>query len=353
MKPFLLVFVLSIVIIFSKDLNAQCEGVTPTASNILNHGVTGEFGIYSPQTPFTVQVEGDIQHTSLQRLKEDGTVQYYYYPYNTTESPGSTFPIPNDTWTKVTVNGSNVFYVRLPTRSEVGNLDPDFVVSQFGGKYDKVPCNYSWNSVLSHDDPTLPLSVGINGPLTVEWKTTGNWTANVTGGFGTVSYQWKWRNNDPDNGIYPNDWSTYSVSSTSSSFSHYQSIPEIDIQLKILKGIQSDSTEIHITRTGYGGPLLKGKNKSSVIPQTNMLYPNYPNPFNPSTQIKYDIKEAGFVSLKVYDSLGKEVAALVDGNRAAGSYSVNFNASKLSSGIYLYKLVTGNYVKSEKMILMK
>ena len=84
-----------------------------------------------------------------------------------------------------------------------------------------------------------------------------------------------------------------------------------------------------------------------------MLNQNYPNPFNPSTQIKYSIKEAGLVQLKVYDILGKEVANLVNENIEAGFYSVNFNASQLSSGIYFYKLQSGTFVSSKKMLLIK
>ncbi|MBW7869357.1 MAG: T9SS type A sorting domain-containing protein, partial [Brumimicrobium sp.] len=66
---------------------------------------------------------------------------------------------------------------------------------------------------------------------------------------------------------------------------------------------------------------------------------NYPNPFNPSTKISYSIKEEGLVTLKVYDVLGKEVATLVNENKAVGNYEVDFNASHLSSGIYYYKII--------------
>jgi hypothetical protein len=86
---------------------------------------------------------------------------------------------------------------------------------------------------------------------------------------------------------------------------------------------------------------------------TEYLISNYPNPFNPTTTINYQLPESGFVTLKVYDSLGKELATLVNENKAAGYYKVNFNASKLSSGIYIYKLTSNNVNISKKMILMK
>uniref|UniRef100_A0A832G1D2 T9SS type A sorting domain-containing protein n=1 Tax=Ignavibacterium album TaxID=591197 RepID=A0A832G1D2_9BACT len=83
------------------------------------------------------------------------------------------------------------------------------------------------------------------------------------------------------------------------------------------------------------------------------LAQNYPNPFNPTTNISYSIKEAGFVSLKVYDVLGREVATLVNENQTPGVYTVPFNASNLSSGMYLYRLETGSFVKVNKMMLLK
>ena len=83
------------------------------------------------------------------------------------------------------------------------------------------------------------------------------------------------------------------------------------------------------------------------------LYQNYPNPFNPSTTINYQISTAGIVSLKVYDILGREVAVLVNEEKPAGSYKVEFNAGNLSSGIYFYKLRTNNYTKIMKLVLIK
>ena len=87
------------------------------------------------------------------------------------------------------------------------------------------------------------------------------------------------------------------------------------------------------------------------------LLQNYPNPFNPSTMISYQLAVNSQVILKVYDILGKEVATLVNSRQEAGSYTVPFNASKgtfgLSSGVYLYRLETGSFVSTKKLILMK
>ena len=83
------------------------------------------------------------------------------------------------------------------------------------------------------------------------------------------------------------------------------------------------------------------------------LSQNYPNPFNPNTSISYSIPENGIVSLKVFDVLGREVATIVNENQSAGNHTINFDASKLSSGVYVYTLYAGSKVSSQKMILMK
>lgn len=80
---------------------------------------------------------------------------------------------------------------------------------------------------------------------------------------------------------------------------------------------------------------------------------NYPNPFNPTTTINYSIKSAGLVTLKVYDMLGTEAVSLVNEVKEAGSYSVTFNASELPSGIYVYRITSGNFVDTKKLILLK
>ena len=83
------------------------------------------------------------------------------------------------------------------------------------------------------------------------------------------------------------------------------------------------------------------------------LAQNYPNPFNPATTIRYQLSQSGFVSLKVYDLIGREVATLVNGQKPAGSYNVNFDASSLTSGVYFYRLKAGNFRQVRKMLLVR
>lgn len=89
------------------------------------------------------------------------------------------------------------------------------------------------------------------------------------------------------------------------------------------------------------------------LPSSVMLEQNYPNPFNPSTSISFSLPSADHVTLKVFDTLGREVATLIDGTRTAGEHSVQFDALGLSNGTYLYRLETPHELRSRTMILMK
>jgi hypothetical protein len=88
-------------------------------------------------------------------------------------------------------------------------------------------------------------------------------------------------------------------------------------------------------------------------PQTFVLSQNYPNPFNPTTTIQYQVPQGSNVKIVVYDALGRQVAVLVDGFQNAGTYTTNFNASNFASGIYFYRMEAGNFVKVNKMLLLK
>ena len=80
---------------------------------------------------------------------------------------------------------------------------------------------------------------------------------------------------------------------------------------------------------------------------------NYPNPFNPSTIIKYQVPNEGFITLKVFDVLGREVMTLVQEEKTQGRYEVRLDGSNLASGVYIYRLEAGNLVFTKKMLLMK
>jgi hypothetical protein len=100
--------------------------------------------------------------------------------------------------------------------------------------------------------------------------------------------------------------------------------------------------------------IIIGINKiSSEIPEAYNLNQNYPNPFNPTTNIKYQIPRAGYVTLKVFDILGKEIKTLVNEKQTPGVYEVTFDGSNLTSGIYFYKLTADDFSEVKKMTLIK
>ena len=88
-------------------------------------------------------------------------------------------------------------------------------------------------------------------------------------------------------------------------------------------------------------------------PKEFMLYQNYPNPFNAVSKINYSVPQISFVTIKVYDFLGREIITLVNSEKSIGNYSITFDASKLSSGIYYYRMRVGDFVSTKKLVLLK
>ncbi|MFI5253757.1 MAG: T9SS type A sorting domain-containing protein [Bacteroidota bacterium] len=95
------------------------------------------------------------------------------------------------------------------------------------------------------------------------------------------------------------------------------------------------------------------RSSSDDVPTKFMLQQNYPNPFNPVTQIHFSVPSAGYVSLKIYDLLGKEIATLVTQTLHVGSYTTDWNSANMASGVYLYRLQAGEYTATKKLVLMK
>jgi hypothetical protein len=93
--------------------------------------------------------------------------------------------------------------------------------------------------------------------------------------------------------------------------------------------------------------------KEEIIPADYILYQNYPNPFNPNTTLNYGLPKRSFVKLKIYDVLGRQIKTLVNEEKSSGKYKIEFNASSLPSGVYLYSLEFGNRIISKKMLLLK
>ncbi len=118
-----------------------------------------------------------------------------------------------------------------------------------------------------------------------------------------------------------------------------------------------ENAEITLSGWGYkvyeiGSGITEADDRKPML-ESFTLSQNYPNPFNPTTNISFNIQKAGTVSLKIYNILGQEVATLLNKELDAGAYTYNFDASMLSSGVYLYSIVSGNFLRTKKMILIK
>lgn len=129
-------------------------------------------------------------------------------------------------------------------------------------------------------------------------------------------------------------------------------MPELVINMTELKIFPNEDKVRCFTRI-YRPDLVS--NISFVNPpvEYSILYPNYPNPFNPATNIKYQISNAGTVTLRVFDILGNEITELINEYKPAGEYAVRFDGSKYPSGVYIYSLKCNGYSSNKKMILMK
>jgi hypothetical protein len=149
----------------------------------------------------------------------------------------------------------------------------------------------------------------------------------------------------------------------------YNSLDSSQITSPILAGMQKDSLNwFHLCRAGVPmefkprsdkifkftpSIIVDVKEKSVGLPSTLALEQNYPNPFNPVTVIRYQLPVKSWITLKIYNVLGQEVATLVDDNQEAGYKSVEWKANGVSSGLYFYKLTSGNYISIKKMMIIR
>jgi hypothetical protein len=134
--------------------------------------------------------------------------------------------------------------------------------------------------------------------------------------------------------------------------------PQIEYKYKIIAVDNTNKESVYSDQVSIigNGDLWKegeGETENDYAVTEYQLFNNYPNPFNPTTTIHYDVKEKGLVSLTVYDLLGSEVVSLVNESKDEGSYTVNFDASNLPSGVYIYTLRVNDFTASKKMVVLK
>lgn len=152
-----------------------------------------------------------------------------------------------------------------------------------------------------------------------------------------------------------NNWETSTQISSSFSGAYYPNIAVTGSKAHILwHDVRNGSTNSELYYDfNPTGNTIGVTNISTEIPNAYLLSQNYPNPFNPSTNIKFALPVSGIVKLTLFDMLGREIETLVNGNLSAGTYNTDWNASNHSSGVYFYKLITGDFFETKKMILIK
>jgi hypothetical protein len=184
-----------------------------------------------------------------------------------------------------------------------------------------------------------------------------NWAANIEPDLANykiykkVTAEWGWQYLATTTATTYEDLTEIYLTGGHQSFEHNIDYRITAVDNQSLESIPSDK----VTARVAGAALDKKGNEDYLTehPTDYKLYQNYPNPFNPVTNIIYQIPKSGLVQLKVFDLLGSEVAELVNEEKAEGSYSINFDASNLPSGVYIYSLRVNDYIQNNKMTLLK
>jgi hypothetical protein len=143
--------------------------------------------------------------------------------------------------------------------------------------------------------------------------------------------------------------SYYSVADDKEERLYVESVTDVMTGEAVQGGLSYAHNGIYVVN----GSVSMSNDTHDQVPAAYMLAQNYPNPFNPSTTITFSLPEDGFTTLKVYNTLGVEIATLVDDQLAAGYYSQTWDASGIASGLYFYRLSSGSYTETHKMLLMK
>ncbi len=240
------------------------------------------------------------------------------------------------------------------------------IAGQYLGYYPAAPANVNFNYTIL--GVPAPLTATMSGPDYLASGQVGTYTVTASGGTPPYSYAWSYyvycsggpieeKYAAQTTGVIVPDavpcgywFNIYNTTNSVTRMSNGSSF-----QMKCIVRDANNST-VTVTKD-VGGSLSKSSAMDSTNTKTNEikteLLNNFPNPFNPSTKISYSLKTEGKVSLKIYNTLGEEVIKLVDEIKPAGIYEAEFNASELPSGIYIYRMQSGEYVSSKKMLLIK
>jgi hypothetical protein len=235
------------------------------------------------------------------------------------------------------LSGNVYRYSGLSSPTPIGKKLTPNPITATSTIFPRPPSNYPvpWNNWVKVDLTSLNIdatssfvvSFGMNGDYT--GTNSGDNRIMITEMPGTTAFHSYEKLRTPRNGLSSNQWHDAT-------------------------DISNNVVLVYLIRAYVSFPGTSGVQQvAELTPSSYKLEQNYPNPFNPTTTINYSVAKAGFVKIKVYDVLGREAATLINENKPAGNYTVQFNASKLVSGVYFYRIETDNFVQTKKMILMK
>jgi hypothetical protein len=229
--------------------------------------------------------------------------------------------------------------VQATSSAWVQNYSPDNVIDTQGTN----PTNSRWLSATPMPD-TISLDMGKIYPLNSLRISFYKWEAGRLYEYSIFSSQdsHNWQPLIQNVWSDSAEWTEVDFDSTNSRF----------IKLVLTQSNQSQWASIWKIEA-YGTSIVPNNNLNTPIPAKFEISQNYPNPFNPSTKIDYSIPKKNHVQIIIYDILGNKVKELVNAFRDSGKYTVEFNASNLTSGIYFYRLQAGNFTETKKMILLK
>lgn len=235
------------------------------------------------------------------------------------------------------------------------------VVKTTNGGQNWVSRNYNWgssgNAVCFTDQNTGYVACGLSGYGGRVYKTTDfceTWTyQNIGFGYSLNAIQFF----DSNTGIVSGHNGTAAITTNAGvTWLPYYRIT--DYHFFAMHCVNQDICYFGgwydiMLKTSNGGMIVGTEMQNIALPKVFKLSQNYPNPFNPLTKIKYDIKKTGFTKLVVYDILGREIVTLVNEELKPGTYETEWDASGFTSGIYFYRLSTGENTQTRKMVLIK
>jgi hypothetical protein len=220
----------------------------------------------------------------------------------------------------------------------------------FDMESDSAGAHLAWAATFNGEEDVYYSYITVN-PVPVELTSfSASITNNLVNLSWTTSTETNNRGFEIERSIDRTNWNVigFKEGKGTSTESHYYSFSDQ------LTNVNSSKLFYRLKQIDFSGSFeYSNIVEAAIAPSMFSLSQNYPNPFNPSTTISYQLPANSFVTLKVYDILGKEVATLINEQKTAGKYSVAFDTPNLGSGVYFYTLRAGNYVQSKKMILAK